>query len=337
MIIPGQMLRFGLIALALLGFVTGATAQVETKSFQLWTSRDAQQGALPVVAARRGFFEKEGLNVEVKFVSSGSEIPSGMAGGSIPMAIAAWTNPMAMEANGVPARILAQTTDVSGAQQLVVRKDGPIKTPKDLEGRTLALTRIGLIMSILDKMCMEHGCDVNKIQLVNMAPQEIVLAFQRGEVDAIQTWEPWAIYAVQAGGHVLMSATESFVPGRAGKKRLDGIYAAVFARDDFVAKNPRTVEAALRALKNAAEWLEANHDAAAEIVAKEINIPKLTVLGTLAKTRNELSMSAAWAKEFDEKAVYLAGLKELKRPTTASVVFDPRALKQVCPTCVKGF
>lgn len=335
MMMPGRMLRYGAVAL-LLGVAAGAQAQVEMKSFQLWTSRDAQQGALPVVAMRRGFFEKEGLNVEVKFVSSGSEIPSGMAGGTIPLAIAAWTNPMAMEANGVPARILAQTTDVSGAQQLVVRKDGPIKTPKDLEGRKLALTRIGLIMSIMDRMCKEHGCDVSKIQLVNMAPQEIVLAFQRGEVDAIQTWEPWAIYAVQAGGRVLMSATDSFVPGKEGKKRLDGVYAAVFARDDFVAKNPRTVEAALRGLKNAAEWLEANRDAAADIIAKDINIPKPVVLGTLAKTYNQLVMTADWAKEFDEKAVYLAGLKELKRPTTASVVFDPRALKTVCPACVKG-
>jgi NitT/TauT family transport system substrate-binding protein len=323
--------------LPLLGFGGLACAQVETKSFQIWTSRDAQQGALPVVAMRKGFFEKEGLSVEVKFVSSGSEIPAGMAGGTIPIAIAAWTNPMAMVANGVPARILAQTTDVSGAQQMVVRKDGPIKTPKDLEGRKLALTRIGLIVSILEKMCKEYGCDVSKITLVNMAPQEIVLAFQRGEVDAIQTWEPWAIYATQQGGRVLMSATESFIAGKEGKKRLDGVYAAVFARDDFVAKNPKTIEATLRGLKNAAEWLEANRDAAADIVAKDINIPKPIVLGTFAKTYNQISMTADWAKEFDEKASYLAGLKELKQPTSAKEVFDPRPLKQVCPACVKGF
>jgi ABC-type nitrate/sulfonate/bicarbonate transport system substrate-binding protein len=323
--------------IAVLMLATGAAqAQVETKSFQLWTSRDAQQGALPVVAMRKGFFDKEGLKVEVKFVSSGSEIPAGMAGGTIPIAIASWTNPMAMVANGVPARILAGTTDVSGAQQMVVKKDGPIKTPKDLEGRKVALTRIGLVMSILERMCKEYGCDVSKITLVNMAPQEIVLAFQRGEVDAIQTWEPWAIYATQQGGRVLMSATESFVQGREGKKRIDGIYAAVFAREDFVAKNPKTVQAALRALKNAAEWLEANRDAAADIVAKDINIPKPIVLGTFAKTYNQVIMNADWAREFEEKAVYLAQLKELKRAPTAKDVIDAGPLKQVCPACVKG-
>jgi NitT/TauT family transport system substrate-binding protein len=332
---PGTLLRAAGIALLLFGFAAAPQAQ-ETKTFQIWTSRDAQQGALPVVTMRQGFFKKEGLEVEVKFVSSGSEIPSGMAGGTIPIAIASWTNPMAMVANGVPARILAGTTDVSGAQQMVVKKDGPIKTPKDLEGRKLALTRIGLIMSILEKMCKEYGCDVSKITLVNMAPQEIVLAFQRGEVDAIQTWEPWAIYGVQAGGRVLMSATDSFIPGKEGKKRIDSVYAAVFARDDWVAKNPKTVEATLRALKNGAEWLEANRDAAAEIVAKDINIPKPIVLGTFDKIFNQVHMSSDWANEFTEKSTYLHGLKELKTAPTAKDVIDVRPLKAVCAACVKG-
>jgi ABC-type nitrate/sulfonate/bicarbonate transport system substrate-binding protein len=335
MSLPGPILRFAAVAL-LLGFAAVSHAQVETKSFQIWTSRDAQQGALPVVAARKGFFEKEGLNVEVKFVSSGSEIPAGMAGGTIPMAIASWTNPMVMVANGLPVRILAATTDISAAQQLVVRKDGPIKTPKDLEGKKLALTRIGLVMSILEKMCKEYGCDVSKITLINMQPEEIVLAFERGDVDAVQTWEPWATYATQHGGKILLSATESFVPGKEGKKRVDGVYAAVFARDDFVSKNPKTVQAALRALKNAAEWLEANPDAGADIVAKDINIPKPVVLATFSKIHNEITMTSDWAKEFDQKAQYLANIKELKKVTTAAAAFDPQPLKQVCSSCVKG-
>ena len=83
-------LRSAGIAL-LLGFAAAPQAQ-ETKTFQIWTSRDAQQGALPIVTAKQGFFQKEGLNVEVKFVSSGSEIPSGMAGGTIQSSLFAATD-----------------------------------------------------------------------------------------------------------------------------------------------------------------------------------------------------------------------------------------------------
>jgi ABC-type nitrate/sulfonate/bicarbonate transport system substrate-binding protein len=78
----------------------------ELTNLEIWTSRDTQQGGLPLVAAKKGFFVKNGLNVTVHFVSSGSEIPSGMIGGSIPIAVASWVNPMQMTANGFPTKIL---------------------------------------------------------------------------------------------------------------------------------------------------------------------------------------------------------------------------------------
>ena len=217
-----------------------------------------------------------------------------------------------------------------------MRKDGPIKTPKDLEGKKLALTRIGLVMSILEKMCKDYGCDVSKITLVNMLPQEIVLAFQRGDVDAIQTWEPWAIYATEQGGRVLLSATDSFVAGKEGKKRIDGIYAAVFASDDFVSKNPKTVQAALRATEERREWLEANRDEAAEIVGKDINIPKPVVLDTFSKIHNDVTCRRTGRREFDEKARYLTDLKELKKLTSAKEVFDPAAAQGSLPRVRQG-
>jgi ABC-type nitrate/sulfonate/bicarbonate transport system substrate-binding protein len=185
-------------------------------------------------------------------------------------------------------------------------------------------------------MCKDYGCDVSKITLVNMAPQEIVLAYMRGEVDAIQTWEPWATYAVQQGGKIMLSATDSFVAGRTGPHRVDGIYTAVFARPDFVEKNPKTVQAALRALKAAGEWLQANQEKAAVVIGKEIDIPVPITLGTLSKVNNRISLSGEWAREFDEKAQYLFQIKELKSATTAKDAFDPAPLRAACPECVKG-
>jgi NitT/TauT family transport system substrate-binding protein len=307
---------------------------VEQPNVQLWTSRDAQQGALPIVAARQGFFREAGVNVEVRYVSSGSEIPAGMAGGTIPIALAAWTNPMAMVANGLDVRMLAQSTDISGAQQLVVRPEANIRTPRDLEGKRIGLTRIPLIVSILERACQAYGCDMGRMTLVNMQPQDIVLAYERGNVDAVLTWEPWAIYTTQRGGRVLFSATQSFVPGQEGARRVDGVYAAIFARTDFLERNPRTTQAILRGMQTAAEWIRANPGQAAEIIGREINIPADVVRGTLEKVDNRLTLTRELAQEFDEKARYLLGLRELRGPVTARQVFDPRPLRAVCAACV---
>lgn len=286
-------------------------------------------------AKNRGLYKKRGIDLEISRGFGSVAASQAVGSGKFDFGMAAVAAGVQQTAKGLEV-VHMGTAHYDSTMGIAVLADSPIKTPKDLEGKKVALTRIGLVMSILERMCKEYGCDVSKITLVNMAPQEIVLAFQRGEVDAIQTWEPWAIYATQQGGRVLMSATESFVQGREGKKRIDSVYAAVFAREDFVAKNPKTVQATLRGLKNAAEWLEANRDAAADIVAKDINIPKPIVLGTFAKTYNQVIMNADWAREFEEKAVYLAQLKELKRAPTAKDVIDVGPLKQVCPACVKG-
>jgi hypothetical protein len=52
--------------------------------------------------------------------------------------------------------------------------------------------------------------------------------------------------------------------------------------------------------------------------------------------QNQILLSADWAKEFDEKAKYLAEIMELKRATTAQDAFDPAPLKAACAECVKG-
>ena len=330
------MLAMAMIGTAALVLPGSGAAQgaPEQQNVQLWTTRDAQQGALPIVAARQGFFRENGLNVELRFVSSGAEIPAGMAGGTIPIAVAAWTNPMAMVANGLSVRLLAQTTDISGILQLVVRPESNIRTARDLEGKRLGVTRIPLIVSILERGCQAYGCDMNRITLVNMQPQDLVLAYERGNVDAVLTWEPWAIYTIQRGGRVLFSATRSFIPGQEGERRIDGVYAAVFARTDFTNRNPRTTQAVLRALQQAADWVRANPGPAAEMVGREINIPEDVVRGTLAKVDNRLTMTTEWAREFDATATYLHGLRELRSSVTHRDVFDPAPLRAICPECV---
>ncbi|MGG5807834.1 ABC transporter substrate-binding protein [Falsiroseomonas sp. CW058] len=306
----------------------------ETANLQLWTTRDVQQGSLPVIAARQGFFRENGLNVEVRFVSSGSEIPAGMAGGTIPIAVAAWTNPLSMVANGLGVRVLAQTTDISGILQMVVRPEANIRTARDLEGKRIGTTRIPLIMSLLERACAAYGCDMSRITLVNMQPQDLVLAYERGNVDGVLSWEPWAIYTEQRGGRVLFSATRSFIPGMEGERRVDGVYAAVFARTDFTTRNPRTTQAVLRALQQAADWSRANPDAAAEMVGREINIPVDVVRGTMSKIDNRLTMTAEWAQEFDRVATQLHALREIRNPVTHRDVFDPAPLRAVCAACV---
>jgi ABC-type nitrate/sulfonate/bicarbonate transport system substrate-binding protein len=335
MLVMGRRFAAGTLGAVMLGTMAiPVLAEVEMKSFAIWTSRDSQQGGLPLIAAKKGFFTKEGLDVEVKFVSAGSEIPAGMVGGTILVGIASWVNPLQMKANGLPAVILAQATDQTDTQQLVVKKSSSIKSPKDLNGKKLGITKIGVMLSLLDRMCREYGCDSSKIRLVNMLPQDILLAYKKDDVDAILTWEPYVTYAALEGGVVLASAEKSYMSLQPGG-RLDGQYAAVFALRDFVSKNPKTVEAMLKGLRAAAEWTNANKKEAGDTIATEMNIPTDIVQKIMTEVTYTVTLDSTWAREFDGIANYLLNLKELKGPVSAKDVFFDAPLKSACAACVK--
>jgi NitT/TauT family transport system substrate-binding protein len=320
-------------ALMVGAMLQGGSARADDMKIQIWAPRDAQSAGALIVAQEKGFFKKAGLDSELKFVSSGQEIPAGMAGGTISLAVASWTNPMAMNANGIPVKVLSKVADISPALGVVVRGKAGIKVAKDLEGKKIGITRISVLVSVLERGCATYGCDINKITMVNMQPQDIVLAYERGDVDAVMTNEPWTTYVQDRGGTWLFSAGQSFIPGQEGMKKIDTIYTAMFAPPAYVSKNPKTVEAVLRGLTGAIASIKSDPADASEVIGKVLAIPPKVVASTLSKVNFGLDISSQWASEYDSKAQYLLGIKELRRKVVAKDVFEPGPLQAVCGGC----
>lgn len=311
----------------------GAPAHADDTKVQIWAPRDAQSSGALIIADEKGFFEKAGLQSEVKLVSSGQEIPAGMAGGTISLAVASWTNPMAMNANGIPVKIISKVADISPALGVVVRSGAGIHVAKDLEGKKVGITRISVLVSVLERGCAAYGCDINKMTLVNMQPQDIVLAYERGDVDAVMTNEPWTTYVQDRGGTWLFSAGQSFIPGNDGVNKIDTIYTAMFAPPAYVSKNPKTIEAVLRGMTDAIAYIRSNPSDSSEVIGKVLSIPTKVVASTLSKVVFDLDIGPSWAAEYNKKADDLVGLKELRKRVVAADIFEPGPLKAICASC----
>ena len=63
--------------------------------------------------------------------------------------------------------------------------DSPIKTPKDLEGKTVAISAGSAVTQQWPAFCKGAGIDVSKIEIVNVDPAGIGPALISGKVDAI--------------------------------------------------------------------------------------------------------------------------------------------------------
>src|SRR5262249_61141494 len=162
--------------LAMVGLVHGsAFAQaLERKSLDVHTARDAQPASKLVIADKKGFFREQGLEVQIKYFTAGSEIPPGMAAGSIVMASAGAPNAISLAASNFPMRVIAQMGDVAGAQGVVVRPQAGIRVPKDLEGKRMGIVKAGPALDLFGRFSRAYGVDQGKIPQANIHPADLL-------------------------------------------------------------------------------------------------------------------------------------------------------------------
>jgi len=325
--------------LAIVGLAHGsAFAQVlERKSLDVHTARDAQLASQLVIADKKGFFREQGLEVQIKYFTAGSEIPPGMAAGSIVMASAGAPNAISLAASNFPMRVIAQMGDVAGAQGVVVRPQAGIKVPKDLEGKRMGIVKAGPALDLFGRFSRAYGVDQSKITMANMLPPDLLTAFAKGDIDAYAVWEPYLTRGEQLGGKVLHTGTQSYVPGAEGPKRIFSMACVVFTVESFLKQNPNTTVALLRGVRQAQQFLDnpANAEAVLDILSEPLNIPKADLRKIMARNRYQLQIDQALLDSMDAQTEFLHSVGFLRSAPKARTYVEPRFLREVDPSLVK--
>jgi len=93
---------------------------------------------------REGFFKKEGLDIEVFWTQGGSETVQAAVSGSVDIAMATGTlGVIGAYFKGAPIRVISAESTGVNEVYWYVKADSPIKTIKDLNGKTIAYSRPG--------------------------------------------------------------------------------------------------------------------------------------------------------------------------------------------------
>src|SRR6059036_228999 len=327
----------GLLAAVGLAHGLAAAQGLERKSLDVHTARDAQLASQLVIADKKGFFREQGLDVQIKYFTAGSEIPPGMAAGSIVMASAGAPNAISLAASNFPMRVIAQIGDVSGAQGIVVRPQAGIRTPKDLEGKRMGIVKAGPALDLFGKFSRTYGVDQSKITMANMLPPDLLTAFAKGDIDAYAVWEPYLTRGEQLGGKVLHTGTQSYVPGAEGPKRIFSMACVVFTVESFLKQNPNTTVVFLRGVRQAQQFLDnpANAEAVLDILSEPLNIPKADLRKIMARNRYQLQIDQALLDSMDAQTEFLHSVGFLRGAPKARTYVEPRFLREVDPALVK--
>ncbi len=305
-----------------------AQGGVELTRVEFGTARDPQTATQLIIANAKGFFKKHGLEaVTIRYFSAGGELIQAVAGKSLHLGTPGGVPSNNARAAGVPIKVLAPVSDVTGPQKLVVKPG--ISKPADLYGKKVGLLKGTTPELFFQSVVQRYGLEAARIETVNMNATEMVAAFMRGDVQAVFIWQPNALKVQRAGGNVLLTGTTSFLAGQEGPQRLFGDYAVFIVSEEFLAKNPRTTRALLAALADATVYVQTNFDDAVEIVSKELNIPPDDLKIIMNENKYTMIVNQQFADDLDRLADFLYSRGGLKSKIKMSDSIDVGPLREV--------
>jgi len=136
-----------------------------------------------VTAQTMGFFEAEGLDVEIIEPADPAMPPKLVAAGQGDIAVSYQPTLHAQIEEELPLKWIGTLVETP-LNSLIVLKDGPIKDLKDLKGKTIGFSVSGFEDAMLGQMLKSAGLTIDDVELVNVnfALSGSLLA---GQVDAV--------------------------------------------------------------------------------------------------------------------------------------------------------
>ncbi|RUL51572.1 MULTISPECIES: aliphatic sulfonate ABC transporter substrate-binding protein [Lysinibacillus] len=218
-----------------------------------------------IVALEKGFYQEqlgEGITIETKTFSDGSAFMEAMSTNAIDLGTVGPTPALNTFVKNPQHEIIAGA--VNGGAVLVVGADSGINSVKDLAGKTVAVPTfgstqdVGLMKSLQDAglKVKSSGGDVNTIK---QAPADTAALMLKGEIDAAATQEPWGVNIETNANAKLLLDQNEFAWGS------ESTNTVVTARKEFTSNNPELTKKALKAHKQAIDFINENPEEAIQL------------------------------------------------------------------------
>jgi NitT/TauT family transport system substrate-binding protein len=174
-------------------------------------------GYLPVtghakffVAKEKGFFDQEGVKVElIQFANSADGI-SALRAKKLDIGAFGTTAPLVHIAKGADLRIIGGVMGEDAALITTQEKGVKIKTVKDLKGKKIATVRLAsgdaVLRGALHRAGLDWRKDVQIFELKN--PPAVLEAVKSGQVDAGVVWGPHDVRAEEMGLKIIARSHE---------------------------------------------------------------------------------------------------------------------------------
>ena len=219
---------------------------------------------LPVwVAKRQGYFKEQGLTVEPIVFTSGTINSQAALAGEIDLALGSGTEVFTIRLAGEDARFFF---GISNFMPFKLFVHPSIKSPADLKGKRLAVSRFGaqsdfLTRYAISRLGLNPAKDVTVLQ-IGSTPARYA-ALKGGSVDGTIMWFPVTLIAAAEGYRMLADLNDIIT---------DWPYLGYYAMARVLKEKRDKVARYLRAHVKGLEWLKANPAGGAKVLIDDVKI-----------------------------------------------------------------
>ncbi|WP_026556803.1 ABC transporter substrate-binding protein [Arthrobacter sp. 35W] len=217
------------------------------------------------VASERGYFQAEGLDPTFQVFQTGTPLLAGLESKSLDIVTTGLASVFAL-GQGIPLRYITLEGDASSAEGLVVAKDSPIASVKDLA----QAGKIGVPTGTCAQVSAYHaaaaaGLKYSDLDTVNISPNLFANAFESKSIGAGFSWSPYLVDLEQQGNKLIGFDTE-WVPGGGACPEMHA------GRPEFLDAHPEVPQKMLRALSKARADINADSNVATQVLMKRLSV-----------------------------------------------------------------
>lgn len=195
---------------------------------------------------KNGFFKEQGLDVTVEPGNGSANVAQAIGHGNGEFAAVDGGTMMQLVAKGLPVKAVMGWFQRNPNGVIYSEKSG-IKKPKDLEGKTLALSNGDAPSALLPAFAKSTGLDLTKVNIVNTSPAAKNAAVIAGNADADVTFAFQGVPIIRAAGVPANSLDYADygvnVPGL-----------CIIAQLDYIKANPDIVKKFVAGARKSIAW-----------------------------------------------------------------------------------
>lgn len=213
---------------------------------------------------QKGFFSSRSIDLDLQLAQGGAAIVPAVTSGQYQFGFSNMVSLLLAQSRNVPIKVVCNGNNSTGMDgndfaALMVKADSPIKTPKDLAGKTVAANTLkNIVDTSVRASVRKAGGDAGSVKFVELGFPQQPAALQSGQVDAVFVVEPFQQQVLAQGGRKIASSYVDAAPNLT--------VASYFTSTQLIGSNPDLVKRFTDAMKESLAYADAHPDEARQII-----------------------------------------------------------------------